>query len=416
MLRNYFKIALRNILRNRISSVINILGLAVGISACVLIYMYVQNELSYDRHHVKADRIYRVTTDLNTNGQDDRLALSSYTLAPLLKQNYPEVEAATRLFPVSKQTVWHGEKVSTLENVAFADSNFFQVFDYDFLSGDPVTALIKPRSMVVTEETAMKYFGTRDALGKVLKFAKNPFTVTGVLKNTGDRSHINTNAFLSIATMDTGFVSHLSGDWFLMSTYSYLVFRSPGDVENFPERLKHFYNAHVVPWIKELKVNSSLRYRLQPLTAIHRTTDLGYDISANVNAAYVYIFSIVGFFILLIASINYMNMATARAASRSREVGMRKVMGAGRWQLFWQFIGESVLITLFALFLALVLTELLLPAFNVLTEDTYSLTFSGNPGFFLVLAGILLFVGFAGGSYPALVLSSFRPIEVLKGR
>ncbi len=416
MLKSHLLSALRNLGRNKISSVINIAGLALGIASCIFIFLYVNNELSYDDHHPKSDRTYRITTDFTTEGQTDRTALTAFLVGEKMKEDFADVEQSVRLMDINKQTIWYKDKVYNEEDVFFTDSNFFDVFQYEFVKGNPAKALTEPRTIVVTDEMARKYFGSEDPMGKQLKFTKNLFTVTGIIKKPEDPTHIKANAFLSINTMDTMATKPLREDWFRLAVYTYLVFKNPIDQADFNKKLDAFYAKHLTPFIKKWNVSSSIKYHAQPVKDIHLTNDLTYDVHSNNKRAYVYIFSVVAVFILLIACINYMNMATARAARRAKEVGVRKVMGASRNQLIWQFLGESVLTTLFALVLALALVEIFLPYFNSLADKEFAfhILFSGKMLWFILL--IIIIVGLIGGSYPAFFLSSFKPASVLKSQ
>src|SRR5688572_5044871 len=414
MLKNYIKIAWRNLIRNKVYSAINILGLAIGISACVLIFLFVRDELTYEEHFDKADRIFRITNDINLQGQTDKFALTPFPLANELKRDYPVIENITRVMPIGKQTVWYNEKAFNEENLFFADSTFFRIFSYPFLHGNPNTALDQPKTIVITDEMAEKYFGSpENAMGKVLQFSKNPHKVTGVFRDPG-HSHFKINALLSVNTFDENLKKQFSGDWFRMSLYTYVLLPDKDKKELFEQNLAHFYNKTIVPWMKENKLEASLNYSLQPLPDIHLDNTFTYDISPAGNRSYVFIFGFVAFFILLIACINYMNLSTARSAKRAKEVGLRKVIGAHRSQLIKQFIGESVLLTFLAIMVALALVELFLPYFNSLTEKNFSLSYFGNGSFLVILVFIVAFVGLVGGSYPAFFLSAFKPVDVLK--
>ncbi|MFC5271877.1 ABC transporter permease [Adhaeribacter terreus] len=414
MLKNYIKIAWRNLVRNKVYSAINILGLAIGISACILIFLFVRDEMTYEEHFDKADRIFRVTNDINLQGQTDKFALTPFPLADALKKDFPVVQAVTRVMPIGKQTVWLEDKVFSEENFYFADSTFFRIFNYPFLYGDPSTALDAPKTVVITDELAKKYFGSvENAMGQTLKFSKNPHKITGVFHDPG-HSHFKLNALLSVNTFDETLKNQFSGDWFRMSLYTYVLLPDADKKAEFEANLATFYAKTVVPWMRENKLNASMQYHMQPLPDIHLNNEFSYDISPAGNKAYVYIFGFVALFILLIACINYMNLSTARSAKRSKEVGLRKVIGAHRSQLIRQFVGESVFITILAILVALALVELLLPFFNALTEKNFSLANFFNGPFLLVMALIVAFVGLVGGSYPAFFLSAFKPVDVLK--
>jgi putative ABC transport system permease protein len=282
------------------------------------------------------------------------------------------------------------------------------------VKGNPETALRDPKSIVLTEALAEKYFGSAEnAMNKMLKFSKNTHKVTGVIQDP-KHSHIQVNALLSINSFDKQVKQALSSDWFRVSTTTYVLLRNANQQQDFSKKLDAFYLKRIAPWIKENKITASVKYHLIPLRDIHFNTDFTYDISPAGNLKYVYIFGFVAVFILLIACINYMNLATARSAKRAKEVGLRKVIGAHRSQLVKQFVGESVFITFLSILVALALVELLLPYFNSLTEKEFSLAYFSNPAILLALVVIVLFVGLAGGSYPAFFLSAFKPVDVLK--
>lgn len=414
MLKNYFKIAYRNLLRNKVYSAINMAGLATGISACILIFFFVKDELTYEQHFDKYDRIYRVVTDINVQGQQDKFARSPAPLAVALQKDYPEVQKVARLLPISKQTVWVADKAFNEEDLFFTDSAFFDIFSYDFLMGNPRTALQNPKTAVISDKLAEKYFGSvNHALGQVLQISKNDHVVTGVFKDTG-HSHIKANMFLAERTLKNSYVDSANYNWFAMNWFTYILLPEPEQEKAFQPKLDRLYHQEVAPWSEEYKVSARLKFFLQPIAAIHLTSDRTYDISPAGDKSYVYIFSLVAVFILLIACINYMNLATARSTKRAREVGLRKVVGAHRSQLIWQFIGESVLITLLSIILAVASVEIMLPFFNELTDKNFTHAAFTDAGFIGTLALIVVFVGLIAGSYPAFFLSNFKPAEVLK--
>ncbi|NDK56706.1 ABC transporter permease [Pontibacter fetidus] len=416
MLQNYFKVALRNLYRNKVYSAINIAGLALGVASCILIFLYVQDELSYDSQFSDADRIVRVAGEIEHDGQTNKFALSAPTLAPFLLKDYPELEHVTQLLPANKQTIWYKDRSFNEDKLLFADSAFFEVFDYKFLAGNPATALDQPRTIVVSEQMAQKYFGSPDkALGEVLKFSRDSYRVTGVFTDEGN-SHIQANAFLARSTFDTQQQDVLTDNnhWFMLSRYTYVLLRDEAQIAPFQEKLKTFAATHITPWLKENDLQASVKFVLQPLRSIHFNTEYTEDISTPGNISYIYIFSVVAVFLLLIASINYMNLATARSAKRAREVGLRKVVGAYRSQIIGQFIGESLLITLLAVILALALAQILVPTFNSLTDKQFNSNFFLQKEVIVVLLAIILFIGAVAGSYPAIFLSRFKPVDVLK--
>jgi putative ABC transport system permease protein len=414
MIKNYLLTGLRNIYKNKTVSFINIFGLSVGISSCILIFLYVSNELSYDRQHTKADRIYRVTSILNLSGQDDNISYSSYMISPTMKADYPEVEEAVRLSPLPKQTLWYNDRVFQVEYIYFTDPEFFKIFDYEFLQGDPATALTEPQTIVITDELARTLFGTEEgALGKMLKFTLKSYKVTGVIKHVSDVSHITPNALISSSSMHKGLVDALSRDWFYMQQTNYVLFKHPIDKAVVEAKLATMVQNVIIPWLKSENVNGSITYKLQPLLDIRlNSSDFKHEYAQITNKSNIIIFSSIGFLILVIACINYLNLATARSARRSREVGIRKTAGASRGQLFFQFMGESMLTVFLSLIIALCFVELLLPGFNYLSGKSLTLNFSlGLVGALVV--GVLI-VGIFAGLYPAWFLSGFQPVKVLK--
>ncbi|GAB3539645.1 hypothetical protein GCM10027443_36500 [Pontibacter brevis] len=323
------------------------------------------------------------------------------------------MEQVVQLLPVGTQTVWHKDKSFNEKDLFFTDSTLFEVFDYKLVVGDPNTALDAPQTIVISEEMAEKYFGgAESAMGKLLKFSKNSYKVTGVFHDQ-KHSHIIANAFLSRSTIAQE-EAITADQWFNMNRYTYALLQSEDHLPAFQEKLDAFAENKIVPWIKENELNASLRFVLQPLKSIHFDTEYGADISPAGNISYVYIFAAVAVFILLIACINYMNLATARSAKRAKEVGLRKVVGADRSQIISQFIGESVLMTLLAAILALDIVQVMMPAFNALTEKNFASNFIFQWEFLLMVLAIIVFVGVVAGSYPAFFLSNFKPVDVLK--
>jgi putative ABC transport system permease protein len=412
---NSLPILLRILWRNRFTTFINIFGLAVGLSACLLIYIFIENELGYDQHHAKRDRIFRVSSEITLTNQTDKFGYSSFLLSPTLKQDYPEVEEAIRVMPLKKQTMWVENEPFQFEDNLMADAAFFKIFDYTFLAGNPDAALVEPGSAVITDEVALKLFGSpRNALGKTIQFTRRPYKVTGVVKDVKNNSHLYFNTLLSINSLSPELEQQLSTDWFYMRQTNYVLFRTAETAAGFDKKLTQFKEKHINPWLKENALQADLKYFLQPLTTIHFDKEFqdGYSKSGNKN--YLYIFGCVAVFILLIACINYLNMATATAARRAKEIGIRKTAGADSKTLFWQFLAVSNLTALVAILLAVLLSIIAIPYFNTLADKNLSFPFSISVG--LVLIGFLVFTGFAAGSYPAFYLSRLQPLAVLKSQ
>ncbi|TPE44385.1 ABC transporter permease [Pontibacter mangrovi] len=412
MLYNYWLTTWRNVTRNKAYAAINIVGLAMGISACILIFLYIHDELSYDKHFSDADRIYRVVSDASLNGDIHRVAASPGPLAPALVAEYPEVVHATRLLPVGEQALRTDDKAFYIKHVMYADSNAFEVLDFPFVAGNPATAFKHPNSVVLTEEVARKFFGgAAEAMGKVLKHIQTPLQVTGVI-SVAAPSHIKADVFIPLHVGAGEYLYFLSS-WDNLSAYTYLKLHNPEQAATLQHKLPGFYERKVKG---QLSGNgpTDLRFHLQHLTEAYMDNAREYPISEVGDKAYVYLFAVVAAFILAIASINYINLATARSAKRAREVGLRKVAGASRTQVVLQFLAESVFLTLIATFLALVIVELILPTFNAVTEKQIDTVFLLTPGLAVALVMLILLIGVGAGSYPAFFLSRYKPAEVLK--
>ncbi|MDO6435408.1 ABC transporter permease [Flavitalea sp. BT771] len=408
MLKNYFKIALRSILRHKAYSFINISGLAIGMASSILILLWVQNELSYDRWHKDAEQTYRLTC----NAGDFRAAVNPAGMLGGLQSEMPVIKNTVRISHPETALFEAGVRKFEEKRVFYADSTFLQVFSFPLLSGDARTALMRPDGVLLTEETAKKYFGQDDPLGKTLrKDNGGNVVVTGVLADIPSNTHLQFDVILPLsAAADRNDLK--TNTWNNFNFYSYLVLdkhfeATPAALARLQQQIDGIYKKHE----KNLKVN----FQLQPLADIHlHSSGLQVDLPMHGNAQYVNIFFVVAIFILAVACINFMNLATARSARRAKEVGLRKVVGAMRGQLIRQFLGESLLISFFSLLAAVALVYLLLPLFNHLAGKT--LTIHVWDGKILIgLLGIAAFTGLLSGSYPALFLSGFQPVKVLKG-
>lgn len=419
MLRNYLTIALRALRKHLGYSLINVAGLAVGLAGCILIALFVWDELSYDRFHEKADRIYRVVRqgeDLNT----------SALLAPTMEDELPEVERAVRISPrwFDEVLVTRGNTSFYEEDFFFTDPAFFDVFSFPLIRGNPDTALERPFTVILTETMAQKYFGEANPLGQTLSiegpYGVHDFTVTGVVRDVPHNSHFQFNLLASFATRaETEPQPESMRSWYHVGDYTYVLLNEENDVAALQAKMPTFYARHHEARLSQIpdeeKPDLTNAYTFQPITDIHLYSHLERELEPNSEVRYLYIFSVVALLILLIACINYMTLATARAAHRAREVGVRKVVGATRGQLARQFLGESILLSLLAMVLAAAIVQLSLPAFNQLTGKEISIGVASAPwlGPALLLGG--LGIGLLAGSYPALFLSGFRPVHVLKG-
>jgi putative ABC transport system permease protein len=423
MLKNYFKIAFRNLWRNKAFSAINIFGLAIGIATCLVILMYVQNELSYDRFNKKADQIVRVTFFGNVQGEVMKEASVMPPVAKTLLADYPEVEEATRLKNAGNPIINYADKSFREGSVAFVDSNFFNVFTLPLVTGDTRTALLEPNTIVITKEVAKKYFGNEEAMGKVLLFKEwnSNYKVTGVIDKIPANSHFHFDFFVSM----NGFDEAKSNSWMSSNFYTYLVLRKGYDYKQLQNKLPNVVAKYIGPQMQQAmgvtleqfrKNGSDIGFVLEPLTGIHLYSDTTSELEPRGDVRYVYIFSAIAIFMLLIACINFMNLSTASASRRAREVGIRKVMGSLKLQLVRQFLIESLLITIIALLIGLVIVQLVLPLFNNITGKALTLNFSENTWLLPSLLLLGLVTGIIAGSYPAFFLSSFNPATVLKGK
>jgi len=422
MFKNYLKIAARNLLKHKAYSLINVLGLAIGMACCILILLYVQNELSYDRHHQNAERIYRVASDHKFGGTNFHMAVSPAPMAEALVRDFPEVESAARFrgygsFLIKKE----GGQNFKEERVIFADNAIFDIFTAPLFAGDTKAALTAPNTVVISRATAKKYFDEANPVGQSLLFDNTGvFKITGVFEDMPDNGHFHFDFIASLTSMEES----RNNLWVSNNFRTYLLLKGggkPAALEaKFPEMVRKYAGPQAQEFLgtsfdELVKQGNQIRFYLQPLQDIHLYSDLGVEFEPNGSIKYVYIFSAIAFFILLIACINFMNLATARSANRAREVGIRKVVGSYRRQLIGQFLSESVFLSVIAMILALVLVELVLPTFNRLAEKNLQTFYLGNWALPAALLGITLLVGIVAGSYPAFVLSAFRPVSVLKG-
>ncbi|HTE24812.1 ABC transporter permease [Flavitalea sp.] len=408
MLKNYFIIAWRNIRKQPVFSVINIAGLSIGLAAFWLIALYIGDELSFDRYHKKGDRIYRVVQHASWKESGFHLAPTSAPFAPTLKAEYPEVEAAVRINPEGGGVIIVGDKSIQAGDVMFADNSIFSVFTYKFIAGNPSNALAAPQTIVITRSLAETLFGDAgSALGKSLYFEnKFPNTVSAVIEDLPANSHFR---FRGLRSLPAGYTA----GWQAFELYTYILLKKGTDVNNLESKLPAFFKKHLEPSMGQ---GIDYRMELQPLSSIHLYSNLEYEMAANGNIQYVYVFSIIGLLVLIIASINYMNLSTARASYRVKEIGVRKVIGSGKSQLVFMFLAESVLICLFAGGLAILIAELVMPLFNQLSGKELSIWRFGMPVTLLMLFAFTVVTGLISGIYPAFFMSGFLMIPSLKGQ
>jgi putative ABC transport system permease protein len=413
MFRNYLKVALRNIKKQKGYAFINISGLAIGLAACIMILLWVHDELSFDAYHENADRIYRLTIDA-TLGTRMKAPVSPTPSGPAMVAEYPEVLQYVRLSRPNRSPVIVGDKEYFEENVAFADNSIFEVFSFPFLRGDPETALKTPYTAVITEEIARKYFGDDEPIGKIIKFGENQeYAITGVVKTIPANSHFTFNILRS---METQYAENrpLMENWMAISQYTYLLLAKNADHKILEQKLPALIEKHLGPVLKS--IGATITLHLQPLRDIHLHSDFAGDIAAQGNVMYVYIFSAIALFVLIIACINFVNLSTARSATRAQEVGLRKTLGAVRHRLVGQFLGESVLYSLLSLILSIILILAAMPWFNAVVGRSLDLNILQVPWLIPAFVGLALVVGVMAGSYPAFFLSAFQPVRVLRGK
>lgn len=413
MIKNYFKIALRNLWKHKVFSFINVTGLSIGITACFFIFMYVGFELSYDNMHSKADRIYRLVTDIKTPTETINTGVTAWPFAPNIKADFPEVESFVRIsggsFLVRRGNVKFQE-----ERSAFADSSFFKVFDFKLIKGDPKTALSEIATIVFSESAAKKYFGNTDPVGQTVLLTGDaiPAKVTGVMKDIPENSQIKADMLISMVSLTQKFNKGLDNQWGNFGASSYLLLKPGTNPKRLEAQLPAFLERR--NGAEEKKQQMFYKLLLEPLKSVYlRSTRSGQESGSITN---VYVFAIVAIFILLIACVNFVNLTTARSVERAKEVGIRKVVGAERSQLARQFIGESVILCLIAFLLTIVLSVLFLPLFNQLAGKTISAGIFSNWYYITLLFVTSVGIGLIAGLYPALVLSAFKPVLVLKGR
>jgi putative ABC transport system permease protein len=426
MIKNYIKTAFRGLMKNKGFTFINIFGLALGLATCILIVFYVFDELSYDRYNTKADRIYRLNEDIKFGGSTNSYAISPAPVAAALKNNFPEIEQVVRFWNKGGNQVKKGTQ-NINEMAVYADPSIFSVFTLPMISGSPSSALTEPHSVVITERMAKKYFGGasrgyQDVVGKVLIVNDTvPYKITGVIRDIPQQSHFRFDFFLSMPTL----AESRDNNWLSNNFNTYILLKPGADYKKLESRFPEFFKKQAGAQLESI-IHSTIakfeqsgdyfRMNLTPLKDIHLKSNRLEEMGANGNIQYVYIFSAIALFILLIACINFMNLSTARSSNRAREVGVRKVLGSPRKYLIAQFLAESIMITLFAAMIAVFAAWALLPLFNQMAGKELMVTSTIVKWGVPVLFAIIIVVGCLAGSYPAFFLSGFQPIEVLKGK
>jgi putative ABC transport system permease protein len=418
MVINYFKIAWRNLLKNKLFSFVNIFGLSIGLSTCFLLVLYITDELSYDKHHDGADRLYRVSLDV----ENEKWAGTPGVMAKGLKNDFPEIDQVTRVlnFPNTGNLLLKNEQrnIQLYESKGYyVDSTFFEIFTYEFKYGNIANALNSPNTIVISEEISNKLFGNEDPINQIVNveipYGKIDYIVKGVFRETENKSHVNPNLILSMQNGDIGqWVNHQT-NWATNSIFhTYIKLEKGVDPIAFEDKLPAFLEKNAGNDFREAGLEKSLF--LQPVKNIYLKSSIGHEISNNGSMLYIYIFSSIAAFILIIACVNFMNLSTAKSEKRANEIGVRKAVGATKNSLISQFLGESIFMCLFALLLALLIVLACLPTFNALTQKGLSMT--DNPEILLWIVGLTILTGLLSGSYPALYLSSFKPVLALKGK
>jgi len=423
MLRSYFLVALRNLWRQKGYTLINIFGLTIGIASTILILLYVINEMTYDRFHEKADRIYRVWISGSMPATEMRHAVSSPPMAEALLNDYPEVEQTVRMRKAGGWVVKRGDVTfqETDDDFIFVDSTFFDVFSFKLLKGDPKRCLVEPRSIVLTEDYARKYFGDEDPMGRTLKIEQdtNLSVITGVMQDMPQNSHFHYNMLGSLSTLGDS----RSTNWVNHNYYTYVVLKEGTDPREFESRLREMLFKYVGPMLEQFlgvtveqfeDAGNSYGYKLQNIRDIHLHSHLMYEHEPNGNPLYVYVFLVAAILILAVAVVNFMNLATARSTTRAREVGLRKVVGGKKRQLIAQFLTESVILSFLSLAAAVGLIYLLLPRYDNMIQLSLQFDIFSRPWIIPSLIAFAIVVGVAAGSYPAFVLASFKPAEVFQ--
>ena len=413
MIKNYFIIAWRNLWKNKVFSAINILGLSIGLACCILMFLFIQHELSYDKFNVHASNIYRITSESESTNGKTNLAVTPAPWAPLMKKDFPEIRNYVRVFKSEKSVIGQPNQQKFYENdLLFADSTFFDVFSFGLLRGNSKQVLEKPNSIVLTRKSAEKYFGNDDPIGKTLEvnsmMGMFNVQVTGIADEIPSTSHFEFNALISSQTL-----GDFSSFWAFHIFQTYVLLNNNVSAQALETKFKDFVNKYIA---NNPRADGKPDIHLQPLNSIHLHSQMIGELSANGDIKYVYIFTGIALFILLIACFNFTNLSTARSLTRAKEVGLRKVIGAEKQQLIRQFLSETILFALIALALAVIIAILILPVFNQLSDRQLSFNLKTNPLLIILFVLLVLFVGILAGIYPAIILSSFKPVEILKGK
>lgn len=427
MFFSYLNIGFKILYRQRSYALLNIIGLSLGIAVFVFIYLYVQSELRYDKHWKDNESIFRITTDYYLNENSELVALTPFMLAEQIQNNFPNVEYSTKIFFTDPSDVndmsslIYNDEIFEVPDITLGDSSVFKIFDYSFVEGQANIALTKPNSMVISTQVAQMIFGDEKALGKKLKTHIRKYTITGVFEKSCRPSHLTFDAIVSINSLPENDIKLLNRDWFWMNCYTYVKLKKGINSDDFEYALNEFTRVKIREFLveEEINISGSTNFSVEKISNVHFNKRLLYDNPGNIDKIYLFVFAIIAGFILLTASINYINLATARSLKRAKEIGMFKILGAVKRQLSLQYISESLILTTLAFVIALSLVELLMPQFNKLVDKDLTLVsslFSESGIIFGSLLVLLIFVlSIISGIFPAFVLSSLQPVNVLKG-
>lgn len=408
MIKNLFKTAVRHIRKHYGYSILNILGLTLGITSALFLIIYVFDEISYDRYHENSDRIFRVSSKITETDDQFTWNVAQIPFGPQVVQDYPEVQSFVRFINMPRALYKFENREFTEEDFYYVDSTLFDIFTYKLIKGEVRSAIKDPGKIVLTETVAARYFGDTDPIGKTLTSGEDSYEVTGVIEDVPSNSHLR---FDAVAARNN--LPKQMGSWGNFGVFTYLLMPEDVDIKAFETKMQSMYDAHMKTIFEPLGI--MIEYIMEPLTRIHLYSTNPNEPEPTGSITYVYIFGIVALFLILIAAINYMNLATARSAGRAREVGMRKVAGSNRSVLIAQFLSESVLMTVISLLISLILVVVLLPKFNMLAGKSFDLSILYSPIVLLSIIGVIIVAGILGGSYPAFFLSRFMPVTVLKG-
>ncbi len=414
-------------MRQKGYTMLNITGLAMGIAVFTFIYLYIQSEILYDKQWKNYNNIYRVTSEYRVDERTEKIALTPFRLASDFEKEFPQVTKATNMFFTDPSdindvsSVTYNDEVYEIPDITLSGPNFFGIFDYEFVEGQADSALNKPNTMAISTEIAKKIFGDEPAIGKKLKTVVREYTISGVFEKRCRPTHHNFDAVVSVSSLEKSSINRLASDWYWLTCYTYILVDDTTDIENLEVAFNDFANQKRYEVLQDegADIDGYFINIIEPVSEVHFNTSLQYDSPSNIDMNYLFIFGIIAGFILITASINYINLATARALKRVRDIGIRKVIGANRRQLMLQFISESLIITIIAFIIALSLVELLMPQFNLLIGKELILVDSIFMGQGLVFGVILFFLiimlALFGGSFPSFIISSFNPAAVIKG-